>query len=95
MTPPVHDMAEHTTTILWILQGLVALVNFLMVAILGYGWKRINRIEDRQEKLREETLPNDYVRKDGLVEIDKKIDILFEKLDHFMEDCRKGLCGKK
>lgn len=55
-------------------------------------WDKLNVIEGRQISLREE-LPKEYVRNDRLEKLDNGLERIEKKLDHFMEDCRKGQCS--
>ncbi len=55
-------------------------------------WKKINEMEQRQVDLRTE-LPRDYVRTGALDKLEKGQQRIESKLDHFMEDCRRGDCA--
>jgi hypothetical protein len=55
--------------------------------------ERLDIIEDRQEILREVTLPNLYVRRDNMEDIKTSIRAIADKLNMFIESCRKGECA--
>jgi len=55
-------------------------------------WRKIDTMENRQVDLRQ-NLPNEYVRKEYMGNIDTQLTNIGIKLDAFMDDCRKGLCG--
>jgi len=59
-------------------------------------WQKINEVEGRQVNLRT-ILPDTYVRRDDFREMRETQIRMENKLDHFMEDCRKGNCpsGKR
>ena len=64
----------------------------MLTAMLVYGWVRINRMEERQRELREETLPNQYIRKDGVEALQFSINKLAESFEGFRQHCLDGKC---
>ncbi len=56
-------------------------------------WGKIDTIINRQNALRDEILPKEYVRIDRLENLEKGQDRIEKKLDNFMDDCRKGACS--
>lgn len=55
-------------------------------------WDKINEVEGRQITLRGE-LPKEYVHQDALKKLEDGQTRIETKLDHFMEDCRRGDCA--
>jgi biotin-(acetyl-CoA carboxylase) ligase len=79
---------------LWV--AIVAFLASSLGIILGIGiglvWKRMERMEKRQEHLREETLPKDYVRKDALEGLKESVEKFVMRFEDFMQTCREGKC---
>lgn len=55
-------------------------------------WDKISEVEGRQMALRGE-LPKEYVHRDALKKLEDGQVRIENKLDHFMEDCRRGDCA--
>ena len=93
----VHDLAEHTPTLISALKVAGAIINYLLLLIFGYFWYRLGKVEERQSILREETLPDEYVKVDAMKEfkdeVKGSVNRLGDALHEFMESCRKGECA--
>jgi hypothetical protein len=83
---------EHTGAFIGIISFMASVIGIGIGAFLTDLRYRLKNVEDRQSKLREEILPEEYVRKDALEEIKEHIGLFLKSFEKFMQDCHDGKC---
>jgi hypothetical protein len=88
----MHDLAEHTGTLLALISSMAGIIGIFIGGFVMDFRHRLKKMEERQTKLREEVLPDEYVKKDSIEELKGSIDNFTEQFYLFMKSCHEGNC---
>ncbi len=92
----VAELANHTSGLTTLVGIMGIIIGALLMGAYNYFQKRLGKVEARQEKLRDEILPN-LITKDDLktvVDTLEKVGNAFvERVEAFMGACHSGECS--
>ncbi len=92
----IAEFQNHTGGLTTLVGIMGIIIGALLMGAFNYFQRRLGRVEDRQEKLREEVIPT-LITKDDLKEIIgtlEKVGTAFvERVEAFMTACHSGECS--
>ena len=95
-TDVISEVAGHPGTASTIMGVMGLIIGALAMAAYHYFKDRLAKVEERQNKLRDEVLPTLMTREDmkDAIGVLEKVGFAFvERVEHFMTACHSGECS--
>lgn len=92
----LSEVARHPGTASTVMGVMGVVIGALAMAAYHYFKDRLARVEERQNKLRDEVLPNLITKadmKDAIGVLEKVGFAFVERVEHFMTACHSGECS--
>jgi len=92
----IAEMKAHTAGLTTLVGVMGTIIGICIGALATIAWRRLNKIEQRQEDLRDKTLPQLLTKADmeAVVTALKEVGMAFvDRVECFMEACRDGKCA--